>query len=155
MIPWQAVHRVCSLAETFANFIAAAGGNERQEHEWLRVGVIKGASRLLALVPANSHVQQELGGLLQALAEVQGGGQAGAVQLAAARLRAAVPSEEGHVQWSLPKGVHHWAEAFHVSDRTMGKWLREGRIPNKKLSRQSYQIDLAALPAPQQSRRRC
>jgi hypothetical protein len=48
--------------------------------------------------------------------------------------------------WSEPKTVSEWAKVFRVTRKVMGGWLKSQKVTNRRLSRQSYQIDAHHIP---------
>jgi hypothetical protein len=56
------------------------------------------------------------------------------------------PEGQDAIQWSTAYTVAELAKLFRVSRKAMGSMLKNQRVPNRKINRQSYQIPTKDVP---------
>jgi hypothetical protein len=70
------------------------------------------------------------------------------------RLQLGAASPPSQVEWSRAETVAVWAKAFSLTRKAMAAALDANTITHRKISRQSYQVDISQLPSKERDKHR-
>jgi hypothetical protein len=139
---------------------ATLAADQAEEQFGADLGEMRAAARVLAslcpMIPEQWHHLGEMHARgpvpLKEDNEIIVGGLSAFRDFVLARVAASAPAATLRLDLSRPDTVARWAKVWGVSPRAMGKILRTGQVRSNMISRQSYQVAIEDIPAPQRRR---